>query len=184
MVVRKTTKPKKKTISLLEMETSIAKWFGTRTHIIVPNISWGFLSHEADLVVISKAGCLKEIEIKRSFSDFKADFKKGHTHGDRQNRITEFYYAIPIELLEKCLPLIPEDAGIITCHKEENKTWLPYARLERKAKRIKGSRSLNTVEQLSIARLGCLRIMPLKYKVIELKEKILTLQNKLDETKV
>ena len=178
MVVRKSAKPKQKTISLLEMETSIAKMFGVRQHIIVPNISWGFLSHEADLCVITKSGCLKEIEIKRSFSDFKADFKKGHTHNDRQNRITEFYYAFPIELLEKCLPLVPEGAGIITCHKDINKTWKPYARLERKAKRIKGSRSLNTLEQLSIARLGCLRIMPLK-------EKLITLQNKLDgNTKV
>jgi len=179
VTVRKKTnsKPKQKTISLIEMELAISKMFGIRQHIIVPNISWGFLSHEADLCVVSKAGCLKEIEIKRSFSDFNADFKKGHTHGDRQNRITEFYYAIPIELLEKCLPLVPEGAGIITCHKDVKNIYKSYARIERKAKRIKGSRSLTTGEQLSIARLGCLRIWSGKAKIV-------TLQNKLNETKI
>ena len=159
------------------MEVCIANMFGIRQHIIVPNISWGFLQHEADLVVITKSGCLKEIEIKRSVQDFKADFKKGHTHGDRQNRITEFYYAIPIELLEKCLPLVPEGAGIITCHKDVKNIYRTYARIERKAKRIKGSRSLNTDEQLAIARLGCLRIWSGKSKII-------TLQYKLNETKI
>jgi hypothetical protein len=174
MTLKKIKKPKQKTISLIEMELAISRLFGIRQHIIIPNISWGFLSHEADLVVITKAGCLKEIEIKRSFSDFKADFKKGHNHNDRQNRITEFYYAIPIELLEKCLPLVPEDAGIITCH---DGTSQPYARFNRRAKRIRNSKTLTADELIKITRLGCMRIMPLK-------QKILTLQHKLNETKI
>lgn len=91
----------------------------------------------------------------------------GHNHVDKYGRISEFFYAIPIELLEKSLPLIPETAGIITCH---NSTIRPYAMIERNAKHISGSRKLNMEEQFTITRLGCLRIMPLKKKIIKLKK--------------
>lgn len=71
-------KIKPKTISLIEMEVAIAEMFGIRTHIIVPNISWGLRGmHEMDLAIIFRSGYLKEIEIKRSIQDLKADFKKG-----------------------------------------------------------------------------------------------------------
>ena len=165
----KVKKPKtSKTISLIEMEIAISELYGIRQHIIVPNISWGLIGmHEMDLAIVTRAGCLKEVEIKRSFQDLKADFKKRHHHVDRQKRITEFFYAIPIELLEKCLPLIPEAAGIITCHNNANR---PYAKFERGAKRIPGSRKLTMEEQLKISRLGCLRIWGLKKKVASLKK--------------
>lgn len=67
--------------------------FYCRSHLVVPNVSWGFLNHEADLLVMSKAKLLTEIEIKRSWSDFMADFKKGHDHS--HPLIARFYYAVP-----------------------------------------------------------------------------------------
>ena len=53
-----------------------------RQDIFVPNLSWGLLNHEADLVILTKSGYLTEVEIKRSWEDFKADFKKEHEHKD------------------------------------------------------------------------------------------------------
>ena len=67
--------------------------FYCRSHLVVPNVSWGFLNHEADLLVMSKARLLTEVEIKRSWSDFIADFKKDHDHS--HPLIARFYYAVP-----------------------------------------------------------------------------------------
>ena len=152
------------------MEVSIAKMFGIRQHIIVPNLSWGLTGmHECDLFLIKKSGVGVEVEIKRSKSDFLADFKKGHDHKDRYNRITEFYYAFPQDLVDKCIDLVPPDAGIITCERYVNykKEVQISAHIKRQPKRIKGARKLTEEEQLKIARLGCMRIWSLKEKIIK-----------------
>jgi len=170
MVIRKKRVVKKKPITTIEMELAIAKYFGIRQHIIVPNISWGLPGmHECDLFIIKRSGSAVEVEIKRSKSDLLADFKKGHNHHDRQNRISEFYYALPIDLLDKCIDLIPMDAGIITCERYTNykKEEVVVAHTKRQPKRIKGSRSLTAEEQFKIARLGTMRIWTLKQKLIK-----------------
>jgi len=143
------------------MEIGISKLFGIRTHIIVPNLSWGFVNHECDLFILRRSGTAVEVEIKRSKQDLLADFKKGHNHSDC--KITELYYAIPIELLDKCEQFIPEHCGIIVC---ENPTGInPKATFHRNAKRNKCGRKLSIEEQLKVARLGCLRIWSLKQKL-------------------
>jgi hypothetical protein len=159
----KTLKPK--TISLIEMEISIMKLFGIRQNIIVPNISWGFDGiHEIDLFILRKSGLAIEVEIKRSIADLKADFKKMHHHSS--NRICKMYYAIPEELLEKSISLVPEDCGIILCYKiNNNQQNIARARIYREAKLRKNSRKLTSEEQFKIARLGCLRILSLKEKL-------------------
>ena len=70
------------TLSVDKIQRLIVEYEGgARTSIFVPNVSWGyFKSHEADLLRISKQGYLTEYEIKRSWSDFLADFKKDGTH--------------------------------------------------------------------------------------------------------
>lgn len=152
------------------MEVAIAKMFGIRQHIIVPNLSWGFDGmHECDLFLIKKSGVGVEVEIKRTKSDFLADFKKRHEHKDRLNRITEFYYAFPENLVDKCMEQIPEHAGIITCERyiDYKKQERVSAHIKRQPKRIKGARKLTEEEQLKIARLGCMRIWSLKEKIIK-----------------
>lgn len=160
--------PKTKPISTQEMEVAIAKMFGIRTHIIVPNISWGLPGmHEVDLFIIKPSKFVVEVEIKRSKSDFLADFKKGHNHVDKQKRISEFYYAFPIDIYEKCKDLVPENAGIIVCERFINyrNVEIVNARIKRKAKWIKDSRKLTEEEQLKVARLGTMRIWRLKEKL-------------------
>lgn len=151
------------------MELAIANLFGIRKNVIVPNISWGFGMHECDMFIVKKSGVAVEVEIKRSKSDLLADFKKIHAHHDVQNRITEFYYALPENLYESCKVLVPENAGIIVCYR-----WIDYkkesrvcADIKRKAKRIKGARKLTLEEQLKVARLGTMRIWSLKQKIIK-----------------
>jgi hypothetical protein len=163
-------------IKTIEIEVAISKYFGVRQHIIVPNISWGFTTHECDLFIIKKSGVAVEVEIKISKSDLLADFKKGHNHVDKQNRITEFYYAMPEDLYIKCKDLIPNGAGVLTCSR-----YLDYKKREQinvftrqQPIRIKGARKLTIEEQFKIATLGTMRI-------IALKDKIIKLQNKLTE---
>ena len=150
-----------------EMEVAIAKYFNYRIHIIVPNLSWGFFSHECDLFLIRKSGYGFEVEIKRSKSDMLADFKKNHGHEDRKNRIVQLYYAFPIELLPKVEELVPPECGIITVEKYKSTgyEYRAYARMHRDAKRKKGAKRLTKEEQLKIARLGTLRIWTLKEKL-------------------
>jgi hypothetical protein len=81
----------------------------TRNDIIVPNVSWGLLPYEADLLVVRKSGTVLEFEIKRSFQDFKKDFEKHHTHDSEL--ITYFYYVIPIKIEEKVKKFLLDKYG-------------------------------------------------------------------------
>ena len=170
MVVRKRVlKSPTKPIKTIDIEVAIAKYYGIRQHIIVPNISWGFQwMHECDLFIMTKAGIATEVEIKISKSDLLADFKKGHDHKDGQGRITYFYYAMPETLYEKCKDLIPEEAGILTCARGDWEGSNVYVREKRKPTKRKNSRKLTIEEQFKIARLGTMRIWTLKEKIIKL----------------
>ena len=157
-------------IKTIEIEVAIAKLFDVRKNIIVPNISWGLIGmHECDMFLIKKSGLAVEIEIKISKSDFMADLKKNHQHIDVQHRISEFYYAMPIDLIDKCIDLIPEHAGIIVCERYLNykKIEMVRAHIKRTPKKIKGARKLTEAEQFRIARLGTMRIFTLKEKIIK-----------------
>ena len=166
----KLVKTKKKLIKTIDIEVAIAKYFGIGTHIIVPNISWGFDGmHECDLFVLKKSGYAAEVEIKISKADFMKDFQKAHQHVDPKNRIAHFYYAMPDYIYDKVKDMIPKNAGIFVCSRTSYDTI--RVRCERSAKKIKNSRKLTLQEQFKIARLGTLRIWKLKETVIKLKEK-------------
>ncbi len=71
-----------------------------------------------DVLGITKNRHCIEIEIKRSFSDFKADFRKPSrqdlwrsAHDKKLPRL--FYYLTPAALTEKVLPLVPIWAGLL-----------------------------------------------------------------------
>lgn len=77
-----------------------------RSDIMVPNLSWGLLPYEADFVILSKNGYLTEVEIKRSWADFKADFNKIHRHNDE--RIYHFFYCVPVAIFPKVKDFLVE----------------------------------------------------------------------------
>ena len=154
------------------MEIAIAKYFGIRKHIIVPNLSWGFFNHECDLFLVRKSGYGFEIEIKRTKYDMLADFKKYHQHIDRQNRIVQLFYAFPLELLPKVEEFVPQQCGIITVEKYMfDNEYIGCVRIYRDAKRKTGAKKLTQKEQLKIAKLGTMRIWTLKEKLNNLKMK-------------
>lgn len=82
--------------------------------ICVPNVDWGLLPHEADLVALSPSDWLSEIEIKISVADFKRDLKKPkHAINGHPTLISKFYYAMPAEVHETVRGLISPGLGII-----------------------------------------------------------------------
>jgi hypothetical protein len=172
----KNTKTKSKPIKTIDIEVAIAKAYGVRKNIIVPNISWGFGGmHECDMFIVSKAGIVTEIEIKLTKADLLADFKKGHDHKDRQGRITYFFYAMPQTMYEKCKDLIPPDAGILSCYRSEWDENKIYVSEKRKGIKRKNARKLTPEEQFKIAWLGTMRIWNLKEKLIKLQNEHTTI---------
>lgn len=66
----------------------------TRVDAAIPNVSFGFFKNiECDLVQVTEAGYLREFEIKRSWDDFMADFRKVCFHDDV--RIMRLTFVLP-----------------------------------------------------------------------------------------
>lgn len=148
--------------------------FDIRRNIVVPNVSWGLLNHEADMIIMSKSGYLTEIEIKRSIADLRADFKKSHDHSDPLVR--DFYYCVPESLVNECAELCKTNRRIvkgILSYTEDGSVYFESSKIlvdEQKGYyplSNGSSRKLFIEEQLQLARLGCMRIWSLKQKLNE-----------------
>lgn len=167
--------------SLDEIEVALAKHstFNYLKNVVVYNVhGWGselYIGHECDMLVLSKAGYLTEIEIKRSWTDFVADFKKDHSHD--ANLIKYFYYCVPESLLDrvydKLEELNVEYSGVITFD-EHLKITLYGCRVQvhlntysYHIKECYPYRKLFLEEQFQIARLGAMRSIKLKEKTIK-----------------
>lgn len=128
------------------MQYAIATHFGNK-NIVIPNVSFARTScriekydkggcfigykypfsgvkHEADLILINENDYLTEVEIKFSYSDFLADFKKKEKHLTKYTKAV--YYAFPHnmykrneEKIRKVLTEKFQKAGIIIVDTEE-----------------------------------------------------------------
>ena len=189
---------KETTLTLEQIETIITGYpdspYFIRQNIVVPNCDWGFLNHEADLLVLNKTKRLVEIEIKRTWSDFMADFKKSHTHYDP--KLSYFYYAVPLSIGErvfhwlyegdyKCRPgFLYYERSEVTAYTEHNPNkcgLIIYADPQESTARGKrvGSCCMNvgatrmndyqlsTDEELKLLRLLGMRVWNLKKKLAE-----------------
>lgn len=129
----------------------VCRFYPWRRYIVVQNVSWGLLPHEADVVALSPAGWLTEIEIKISRSDLARDLNKmKHKRSQFADHdiIRHFYYAMP-EIGGD--DLVPEGAGIIRVRDDG------HCVLERRAKPRASARKLTDSERLQLLRLGCMR---------------------------
>lgn len=87
------------------------KYFCSNTYCASGGLGWG----ESDFLSITRAGLITECEIKRSRSDFKADFKKKQKHellAKRKNSpVQYFYYVCPEGIID--VKDLPPYAGLI-----------------------------------------------------------------------
>ena len=154
-------------LNIHEIEYAIAKstYFNFLKNDVLINISWGFLNHEADMLIVTKAGFIKEIEIKRSYADLRSDFtKKKHTHSSQL--ISKFYYAVPEKLVERTKLLLLEHkrvAGIIS-YSENKKINIVV-----EAPNLK-KRKITFEERVKLLRLGNMRVWKM-HKYFEKLEK-------------
>lgn len=150
------------------MEIALAGFFGYRQNQIVPNVSYGLWIHECDLLIVSQAGYCTEVEIKISISDLKADFKKEHQH--KSNKIKYFYYAIPEDLKDKALPLIPEHAGLIIVKAHTLNVYeTSYCQIIKLPIVNKQARALTVEERIKLGSLASMRIWTLKENLYNFK---------------
>ena len=106
---------------LVDIEIALAREYHFEKNIVVFNVhgeSWILpLFHECDMVVVSpKSRLLCELEIKRTWQDFCADFKKRHHHEARGKgiEISSFCYVIPEGLYEKAIKKLQEENVVVT----------------------------------------------------------------------
>jgi hypothetical protein len=164
-----------------EIEVALAKsvYFNFVKNIVAFNVygksSKLPLYHECDMLVLNNTGYLTEIEIKRSYSDFLADFKKTHHHQDRYNIIKNFYYCIPEKLLGKCYKYLSDNNveydGIVTYSEKlsiylhtEGSMPINGEKIVINKRKHKANK-LNLVQQLQVARFGAMRCVMLREKI-------------------
>jgi len=148
-----------------EIELAVGEYFNVRTNVIVPNISWGMFIHECDLLVLTPAGYAYEVEIKTSKSDLIADKQKSHGH--KSNLIKFLYFAIPSNLLP-CIEHIPERAGVIEVYENSRYPGYIKCRIIRKPEVNKLAKKWNDKDKFNLARLGTMRMWPLKHSLLNL----------------
>lgn len=127
--------------------------FSFKKYYSIPNVSYGFFKdREVDLLVVSKANYLTEIEIKISLSDLKKDSEKFKFQKERSNLIKDFYYAMPEKLWDKIKdnPPIPEYAGVIVV---TNKS----AKLIRKSQSYNKAKKITDLQLMKLYRLSSFR---------------------------
>jgi len=158
-----------------DIEYEVARWFGWRQHLIVPNVSWCLGLHECDLLICSKAGYCTEVEIKISKSDLIKDKEKGHGH--KSKKIKYLYFAIPEELNRPdVIEHIPSHSGILVVI--DGKYSLSTKELRPPVKNGE-CRALTDKERYEMARLGALRMWDLKHTIMGNKNTIKHLKEEL-----
>lgn len=158
----------------LEVEIELMKYFDIRRNLIVPNVGTMnmLVDFEADLLVLTGSGYATCIEIKVSKVDLKRDLEKKHIFLLRTNYnhftyyykyLKHFYYAIPKKLQEDALAQIPKFAGLLVLDYNDNdEIFVEEVRKPRILFKYKWS----VLERYMLARLGTMRILGLKEKLL------------------
>lgn len=146
-----------------------------RNTIVCPNISHGFFRrHEADLVCVSKAGWLTEVEIKVSASDWKNDSKKSkwgikldatdeEVENNFDKRVRRFVYAAPLTLARRYQEFgLRPFMGVLGLYWEEyqgtNSTYcVPRVEHIRPAKDLRLARKVTDKEIVRLSILSSMR---------------------------
>lgn len=156
------------------------KW-SPRKHLMIPNLCT-YVGWEVDLAYVSDGGFLGAIEIKISVADMKREFKeKAQRHetlvgggksgewrggeyvitGTTPHCIKRFWFAVPSEIADAILPLVPEHAGLLVVSGPDR--WHRYeVVVVKEAPVLKHHRKLEPKEVTNLYRLGYLRYWDLR----------------------
>ena len=148
------------------VQVALAHWFfDWRKQLIVPNVSHGFFAGrrgECDLLVVSKARYLTEIEIKVNPYDLANELAK-FKHGNRTSDspfgplVKRYYIAAPVEVWQKANgAVLPLGAGKIEIYIDHQRT--PRGRLVQPSAYSKAARPLTDKEMIELLRLAYFRL--------------------------
>lgn len=168
----------------LDIELAIMNYFNFRYDVMVPNVSnmMGLVPFEVDMLVLRKSDLAYGFEIKTSKADLRADFKKpqhteidiihsGKTGLERWfGKFKYFYYAVPEDLKQLALELIPEFCGLMVFDEKEYPEISRFY-IERYGKGL-FNYHWSAKERYELARLGTMRIKNLKTIIVEHKNTI------------
>lgn len=114
------------TIEVKDLEFFAIQWlrFEKGCHVALVERSPRFNLGRPDVLGITKDRYLMEIEVKRSVSDFRANFKKEHVSQRDQDFVLgsdelngrwpkHFWYLVTPEIVESVKPFIPPWAGLL-----------------------------------------------------------------------
>ena len=90
---------------------ALARWFGGQPNLLFPNVH--LCGGEMDLAIVTKAGYLWEVEIKRTLADWKADERKRKWLAPSRQYVTRFFYAVPPTLAYKQPAFVSNDTGLL-----------------------------------------------------------------------
>lgn len=166
-------------VNCVEIEVQIMEEFGIRENLIVPNISnqMGLVAFETDMLVLTKSGYAHGFEIKTSKSDLKADFKKpqhvkfneirsGKKGLDRfYGKFKYFSYAVPEQLKECALEMIPDFCGLWVYKKTDHYQTTKFYKA-REAEKLFDYKWPES-QRYELARLGTMRIYALKKALLK-----------------
>lgn len=140
-----------------DIEIAVANYFNYRVNLIVPNVYWGMgLNHEADLLILSRAGYATEVEIKVSKADLARDSSKHHGH--ESDIVKAFWFAVPTILKDYALANIPEEAGLLEIwERKAGDSIQRRARMVKAPKLRPHSRKFSDSEREQLARLAAMR---------------------------
>lgn len=165
-------------VKCIDIELAIMSEFDYRRNLIVTNVSnqMNVVAFETDVLVLTNSGYAYGFEIKISKSDLRADFKKpqhtglniirnGKTGLERYyGKLKHFSYAVPEELKELALELIPDFCGLWLYRKNEY-PHVSYFYCARKPKKLFDYK-WSFDQRYELARLGTMRIYSLKSSLI------------------
>ena len=151
-----------------EIEIAVAEHFNSRTNLIVPNVHWGLnFNYELDLIIVYQSHYASEVEIKISISDLKAE-KRKRPGAHYSNKIRRLYFAVPYNLKDESMDLIPERAGLLSVNLVKG-FWV--VSLEKAPKINTSARKLEEWEVNRLRELAAMRIWSLKEALLKEKKK-------------
>lgn len=116
---------------------------------------WDRWDHRPDVIALTKSRRVIEVEVKVTLADFKVNAEKRCMtnpvlrwhEGPVWNMTESFYFAVPVQLIEKIKPLLPDYAGLLAV--EEN-PW--NTRVSVQAPKRRDSPRLSTKQMVIAAR--------------------------------
>ncbi len=125
----------------MNLELMAMRWlrWQKRCPIVLRERSPIYAIGDPDVLGVTAARYLIEIEIKRSVADFKADARKAHV-ANRSFQLKRMpkqkYYFVTREIVERCKLELPEWAGLMTVFNEVSCRVLVEAPVNKESQRL------------------------------------------------